>query len=307
MLGPNMKRTILRLLTTCILSPLILMNSFSQSRSAESLRSLLWQDGMKRSEVGEINVFRRFPAERRPRMAEFYNDVLGLTPLSAAALGGNSMIRYPLGNSEVKLFPVAQADDGRSAPVQKATGIRLLTFFYSDEASLTARFKELGYPAPQFQRRDSTGARAALVQDPDGQWSELVVTPGASRERLDRFEIGITVSDLEKSRAFYRDFIGLQESDFRDELLAASGYSYRHGDMTINIWTFGSSLQKDTNTAGIQYITWDVEQVDKTAKALGAKIDRPLSGPGFPRTIWFLDPDGVSNYFAQFAENSSPR
>jgi len=39
------------------------------------------------------------------------------------------------------------------------------------------------------------------------------------------------------------------------------------------------------------------------AKARGAKIDRPLSGPGFPRTVWFVDPDGVSNYFAQFAES----
>jgi catechol 2,3-dioxygenase-like lactoylglutathione lyase family enzyme len=212
-----------------------------------------------------------------------------------------------VGHSEVKLFPVAQADAGRSVPVQKAIGIRLLTFFYSDEAALVARFKQHGYAAPQFQRRDSTGARAALVQDPDGQWSELVVRPGAGSERLDRFEIGITVSDLEKSRAFYRDFIGLQESDFRDELLAATGYSYRHGDLTINIWTFGSGLAKDTSTAGIQYITWDVEQVDKIAKARGAKIDRPLSAPSFPRTIWFVDPDGVSNYFAQFAETSSLR
>ncbi len=259
---------------------------------------------MKRSEVGEINVFRRFPSERRTQMTKFYGDVLGLTALSAAALGGNSMIRYPLGHSEVKLFPVAQADDGRSAPVQKATGIRLLTFFYSDQAELLARFKQLGYPAPQFQRRDSKGVTAALVQDPDGQWNELVVIPGASRESLNRFEIGITVSDLGKSRAFYRGFLGLPESNYRNELLSTTGYSYRHGDMTINIWTFGGNLPRDAGTAGIQYITWDVEQVDKIAKTRGENIDRPLSGPNFPRTIWFMDPDGVSNYFAQFAENT---
>ena len=60
----------------------------------------------------------------------------------------------------------------------------------------------------------------------------------------------------------------------------------------------------DTDTAGIQYITWDVEGVDKVAKARGAKIDRPLSAPGSPRTVWLVDPDGVSNYFAQFAENA---
>jgi catechol-2,3-dioxygenase len=283
---------------------LLVGDSLSQSRPADSLRPLLWQEGMKRSEVGEINVFRRFPSERRTQMTKFYGDVLGLTALSAAALGGNSMIRYPLGHSEVKLFPVAQADDGRSAPVEKATGIRLLTFFYSDQAALIERFKQHGYPAPQFQRRDSKGVTAALVQDPDGQWNELVVITGASRESLNRFEIGITVSDLAKSRAFYRDFLGLQESNYRNELLSTTGYSYRHGDMTINIWTFGSNLPRDAGTAGIQYITWDVEQVDKIAKTRGEKIDRPLSGPNFPRTIWFMDPDGVSNYFAQFAENT---
>src|SRR5262245_39802082 len=296
----------MRTIICCLLSSLIATNAFSQSPSVETLRPLLWQDGMKPSEVGEINVFRRFPSERRSQMAEFYRDVLGLTALSAAALGGNSMIRYPLGHSEVKLFPVAQANNGRALPVQKAIGIRLLTFFYSDEAALASRFKQHGYPVPQFQRRDNTGTRAALVQDPDGQWCELVILPDANHERLNRFEIGITVAYFEKSRAFYRDFLGLQESEMRDELLSAGGYSYRHGDVTIRIWSFGSTLPRDTDTAGIQYITWDVEKVDTIAKARGAKIDRPLSAPGSPRTVWFVDPDGVSNYFAQFAENSKP-
>src|SRR5262249_45434549 len=151
-------------------------------------------------------------------------------------LGGNNMIRYPVGHSEVKLFPVAQAPETRSAPVQKMLGVRLVTLFYSDEAELIARFKAHGYAAPQFQRRDTTTAKAALVQDPDGQWVELVVIPGAKAETLSRFEIGITVSDLEKSRAFYRDFLGLEESRLRDDVLAISGYSYGHGDVAINIW-----------------------------------------------------------------------
>jgi hypothetical protein len=49
--------------------------------------------------------------------------------------------------------------------------------------------------------------------------------------------------------------------------------------MTLSIWSFGKDLPKDTNTAGLQYITWDVEGVDKIAKARNAKIDRPLSAP----------------------------
>jgi catechol 2,3-dioxygenase-like lactoylglutathione lyase family enzyme len=274
----------------------------------DTIRPLMWQPGMTRSEVGEVNVFRRFSSERRARMVEFYGEVLGLKALSASALGGNAMIRYPVGHSEVKLFPVAQASESRLTPLQKIVGIRLVTFFYSDEAALATRFKEHGYPSPQFQRKDNTTARAALVQDPDGQWAEIVVIPGASPETLDRFEIGITVSNLEQSRTFYRDVLGLEElKPVRDELLGTTQYPYRHGDMTINLWTFGNGLPRDTNTAGIQYITWNVEQVDQVAKAHGARIDRPLSAPGSPRTVWLVDPDGITNYFAQFAENTNQR
>ena len=283
---------------------LLLLTSAVHAQNSETVRPLMWQSGMARSTVGEVNVFRRFSVERRAKMEEFYNEVLGLKALPASALGGNNMIRYPAGHSEIKLFPVGQASDNRSAPLQKMIGIRLVTLFYADEAKLTERFKARGFAPPQFRRRDSTIAKAALAQDPDGQWVELVVIPGANPESLNRFEIGLTVSDLEKSRAFYRDFMGLEESKLRDDVLGTSGYSYRHGDVAINIWSFGNALPHDTDTAGIQYITWDVEGVDKVAKARGAKIDRPLSAPGSPRTVWLVDPDGVSNYFAQFAENA---
>jgi catechol-2,3-dioxygenase len=282
----------------------LLLTSVIHAQNPETVRPLMWQPGMTRSVVGEVNVFRRFSVERRANVEEFYNEVLGLKALPASALGGNNMIRYPAGHSEIKLFPVAQASDNRSAPVQKMIGIRLVTLFYSDEAKLAERFKAHGFTPPQFRGKDTTSAKAALAQDPDGQWVELVVIAGASPESLNRFEIGITVSDLEKSRAFYRDFMGLEESKLRDDLLGTLGYSYRHGDVTINIWSFGNALPRDTNTAGIQYITWNVEGVDKVANARGAKIDRPLSAPGSPRTVWLLDPDGVSNYFAQFAENA---
>ena len=37
----------------------------------------------------------------------------------------------------------------------------------------------------------------------------------------------------------------------------------------------------------------------------GAAIDRPLSAPGQMRTLWLSDPDGVSNYFAEFSGNDN--
>jgi len=49
--------------------------------------------------------------------------------------------------------------------------------------------------------------------------------------------------------------------------------------------------------------------VNDVAVSRGATIDRPLSAPGQMRTIWLLDPDGISNYFAQYGgnDNSPPK
>ena len=84
-------------------------------------------------------------------------------------------------------------------------------------------------------------------------------------------------------------------------LLGTTKYSYRHGDQVISLFSFGANVPKDLSTAGVQYVTWDVAGVDAVAKARNATIDRPLSEAGrFPRTVWLFDPDGITNYFAQF-------
>ncbi len=147
------------------------------------------------------------------------------------------------------------------------------------------------------------------MQDPDGEWVELVIVPGASAEALERFEIGITVADLDASRAFYGDFMGFApQPPVRDELIGAVKHPFTFASTTINLWSFGAELPKDSATGGMQYIVSDVAAIDAVARARGANIDRPLSAPGQMRTVWLLDPDGVSNYFAQFAgnDNSAP-
>jgi catechol 2,3-dioxygenase-like lactoylglutathione lyase family enzyme len=298
---------LLMLLLLCVMTLAVSVGeTAAQATKAETVRPMLWQQGMSRSDVGEVNVFRRFPRDLRAKMTEFYEQVLEIKALPSTAAGGNAMIRYPLGSSEVKLFPVAMGNENRTRPVREVIGIRLLTFFFPDEAALSARFKKYGYPAPEFRPVGGGNAKAALVQDPDGQWNELVVIPGAPQSTYERFEIGLTVADLEESRAFYRDFMGMEEAKpVQHAQLGTMKYTYRHGATTINLWAFGKDLPKDTNTAGIQYIVWDVEGVDRVAKARNAKIDRPLSAPGSPRTVWLFDPDGITNYFAQFKENNN--
>ena len=84
---------------------LALLCASSGLLSQQTIQPYLWQAGMARSEVGEVNVFRRFPAEQRRQVEEFYAGALALPPLPATAPGGGQMIRYPVGASDVKLFP----------------------------------------------------------------------------------------------------------------------------------------------------------------------------------------------------------
>jgi predicted enzyme related to lactoylglutathione lyase len=222
-------------------------------------------------------------------------------------LGGtNEMLLFAVGTAQVKLQATPAAAQYPNGAVRDVTGLRVLTFFYPDEATLAARFAAKGYPAPSFGPR-AGGGRVAMVLDPEKQWVELVVVPGGSPVAYGRLEVGITASNLEKSRAFYRSFVGLEElAPVLDPVLGTTKYPFRHGETTINVWSFGAGLPANTSSAGIQYVVSDVEAVDTKAKAASVKIDRPLGpfGTGL-RTIWLADPDGVTNYFAQIMRRGS--
>jgi len=252
-----------------------------------------------------MNVFRRFTVDRG-KVLEFYGDVLGLKALPPIGMnGGNQMSRFQVGTSEIKLTGSAPGRQDKSGAVRDTTGLRVFTFFFPDEAALTARFASHGLPAPAFKTREG-GTRGAMVLDPDNQWVELVVAPGAPPDTFARLEVGLTVSDLTKSRAFYREFVGLEElKPVESALLGTTKYPFRHGTTTVNVWSFGAGLPANTYTAGIQYVISDVALVDSRAKAQGVSITTPLGnfGTGL-RTVWLGDPDGITNYFAQLMRNT---
>ena len=269
----------------------------AQSSSAVSLASLSTQPSM--------NVFRRFAVEPA-KMLGFYSEVLGLKQLPSLNMpGGGQMMLFQIGSGQVKLQYTAAAGEYKSGAVREVTGLRVFTFFYPDEAAVTARFVQHGYPAPSFGPARG-GKRAAMVLDPASQWVELVVAPGASQEVYDSIDLGLTVSELEKSRAFYREFVGLDElPPVEDPVLGTTRYPYRHGTTTVTVWSFGKGLPANTRSAGIQYVVSDVEAVDAKAKAQNVKIDTPLGNfSAGLRTIWLSDPDGITNYFAQIVRRA---
>jgi len=254
---------------------------------------------------GSMNVFRRFPAEIRAKMIDYYGKVLGLqalTPIQLTAtqqmilfrVGGGGQIKLATG-----LTPGRKYHPGGG--VNDATGIRLYTLTFPDEAALTARFTAAGYPAPAF--KDIGGGRgAALVKDPGGFNLELVIDPTASPQTTGGVEVGINVSDLQKSRAFYRDFVGLDElPPVKDAFLGVTKYPYRHGETTVALWSVGKDLPADTGSAGVQYVISNIDAVNANAMARHVTVETPLGGvPGFNiRTVWLNDPDGVTDYFYQ--------
>lgn len=273
-----------------------------QAPLLQSTAAVLWQPSM--------NVFRRFdaPAEK---MFEFYGEALALKQLSTINLGsGTGVARFQAGAQELKLTRRTPNRQYEPGGVESATGLRLVSFFFADSDALRRRFAEHGLTAPKFEPVPGTNRESALVMDPDGQAVELVIVPGASVEQLAAIEVGLTVADLERSRAFYRGFVGLEElAPIQDRRFATTKYSFRHGATTISLRTFGRKLPADTGSGGIQYVVSNVDGVAALAAARSVPVEQPLSGlPGFAlRTIWLNDPDGITNYFAETAQSREAR
>jgi len=248
-----------------------------------------------------VNVFRRFSIDRAKDL-EFYGDVIGLQPLNGLNMpGGGQMSLFHIGTSQFK-FTTAGNRKEPSGPVLDVTGLRVFTYFYADEAAVTRAFTSHGYPAPQFEGPASH--RRAMATDPDGQWVELIAGGDPSH-----FEIGATVSNVERSRAFYREFVGLDELPAVDTAFGKT-YRFKLGNRSaniLNLWAAHPGAASNTYTAGIQYVINDVDSVDARAKAHDVKITQPLGmfGQGL-KTVWLADPDGITNYFAQILRATQP-
>lgn len=267
----------------------------------ESVGPVIWMPAM--------NPFRRYSADEPESIFSFYSDVLGHERLTEYDVGGaTGVMRIRAGASELKFTGDTAGQSYQVGGIDNATGIRLWTFFYSDQDALVRRFTDAGLQAPQFEPMGDTGKLSAIVKDPEGELVQLIVTGDPVGTSYDEIEIGLTVSDLDASRAFYRDFVGLEELDpVYDPVFDTMKYSYRNGATTISLRHFGSDLPADTGTGGIQYVVSDVELVDRLAKEREIEIKQPLSPlRGFNlRTIWLGDPDGITNYFAQTGQSGA--
>jgi len=248
-----------------------------------------------------MNVFRRFSGDAKP-IYDFYGKVLGLKQLETYSLSGNTNVaRFKIGTSQLKFTAVVPERKYQKGAIPDATGLRILTFFFESQAPLVERFKANGLAVPEFHPFPGSKRSSALVQDAAGQWVELVIAPDEPGA-YDQIEVGLMVSNLEVSRKFYREFMGLDELPaVKDPDLKTTKYPFRRGSVTVSLRCFGKPVPADTGSGGIQYVVSDVKAVQDLAEARHVKIDQPvntLSGYGL-RMVWLDDPDGITNYFAE--------
>ena len=248
-----------------------------------------------------MNVFRRFNGDGAKTL-QFYGQVLGFGDVGA--VGGVS--RYQVGPSQLKFTRAGANAKFTRGGLHDAAGVRLWTMWFADEQVLTKRFEASGLPAPAFKTTGSV--RSALVTDPDGEWVQLVIAPNAPKETYGQLEIGIAANDLEKSRAFYRTFVGLEElPPVADQVLGVTKYPFRNGSTTISVWATPGPKPTNRSLAGIQYVVKPVDPIWALAQARGIQVETPLGEtmPGLV-TTWLLDPDQVTNYFAEIRPRQRP-
>ncbi len=274
----------------------------SEAQLTSSTRDLFVQDSM--------NVFRRFPREKTAEMVKFYTEALALRSLSPIQLTATQqMILTGVGSGQIKLSAGQQGNrkydlEGGAAG---GTGIRFFLLTYPDYRVVQQRFVAAGFPEPEFVAR-ADGTRQAIVTDPGGFPIVIVTRPGAQDHSNDGVGVGINVSDLDASRAFYREFVGLDELEpIEAPIIGTTLFPYRHKETTLLLYRLGDNLHPDNGSVGIQYVVRDTPMVDAKAKHRGGiAVETPLNKlAGFDLvTVWLNDPDGVTNYFAQVGPNS---
>ena len=273
----------------------------TQEQLMSSTRDMFTQDSM--------NVFRRFPRDKTEAMVKFYTEALALRSLNPIQLtASQQMILTGVGSGQIKLSAGQQGNRkyNLEGGVTGGTGIRFFALTYPDKQTVIDRFAAAGLAVPKFVDQGD-GTEAALATDPGGFPIQIVIKPGAKDGSNDGVGVGINASNLEESRAFYREFVGLDElPPVTDKLLGITKHPYRHGETTLYLYHTADNLPQDNGNAGIQYVVSDSPMADAKAKARGIAVETPLNKlRGFDLvTVWLNDPDGVTNYYAQVGPNS---
>ena len=110
-------------------------------------------------------------------MNAFYQDTLGLKLEAVLDMpGGMQMTRLLAGTTVVKLVTFAKAPEGQNPPggLGGGRGIRYFTITIDNLEEAVQECVAAGYANPVPVRESRPGVNIAMIEDPDGNWVELL-------------------------------------------------------------------------------------------------------------------------------------
>jgi catechol 2,3-dioxygenase-like lactoylglutathione lyase family enzyme len=242
----------------------------------------------------------------------FYRDLMGFEELPGLSMGEiGRMARVRAGKHVIKLYDFTRPPERLEGGTDKANGMRLLAFILDDFEAVIARLDAKGHKYNRLSLPDSSPLRVAFTNDADGNALELVgmkTSPGEGFKT--RMQVGLTVADVQRSRRFYGELLGLKEEP--EMKLPASmatvgnvRYGFQLGATTIKFWSKGELPTKSGAPArytGIRLITAHVEDTDAVHEQLARRgVDiaiPPHDFQGLSRVMFITDPD---RNFIEFA------
>jgi catechol 2,3-dioxygenase-like lactoylglutathione lyase family enzyme len=108
---------------------------------------------------------------------EFYRDTLGLEHVADTPMpGGGTMHRLMCGTSLIKVVALDKTPEAKAPPggIQGASGYRYWTISIANLDEVVAACEAKGFKVVVPIREIRPGVSIAMVEDPDGNWVELL-------------------------------------------------------------------------------------------------------------------------------------
>ncbi|PWT85244.1 MAG: glyoxalase [Blastocatellia bacterium] len=132
----------------------------------------------------------------------------------------------------------------------------------------------------------------------------------------DLFEVHLTVADLDRAIAFYRDVVGLRLAHIESARQVAFFWIGGAGNTMLGLWSAGSGPQKVISHTAFRASLADVIEAPRALRAAGVTpldfdgrpTDQPIVFAWMPAaSVFFRDPDGnLLEYIAMLPDEPRP-